>query len=98
MERDRMNELTILVVKDDIIGLEPLKNILELACDNVILASNGLEALAKLETIKPDMILSDLEMPVMNGMEFYSRVKEKKDLRHIPFIFFPVPDKKKASR
>jgi CheY-like chemotaxis protein len=99
MECDRMSELTILVVKDDIIGLEPLKNILELACDNVILAANGLEALAKLETIQPDMILSDLEMPVMNGMEFYSRVKAQKNLRHIPFIFFPVPDKqKKASR
>ena len=94
-----MSELTILVVKDDIIGLEPLKNILELASDNVILASNGQEALTKLETIHPDMILSDLDMPVMNGKEFYNRVKEKKNLRNIPFIFFPVPDKtKKASR
>lgn len=40
-------------------------------------ASNGLDALKLLEAHKPDLILTDIRMPVMDGIEFVSNVKEK---------------------
>lgn len=40
-------------------------------------ASDGIEALAKVDTVKPDLILLDLEMPRMNGVEFMKQVRLK---------------------
>jgi CheY-like chemotaxis protein len=43
----------------------------------VVTASHGLEALQKLESLKPDVVVADLKMPVMGGGEFYKRFREK---------------------
>ncbi|MBN2535861.1 MAG: response regulator [Spirochaetales bacterium] len=55
---------------------------------NVYYARHGQEALRKLKTIpKPDVIVSDTIMEIMDGYEFYAKVKQKDELQHIPFIF-----------
>lgn len=52
----------------------------------VILAKTGLEGLKKLKIDKPDIILLDLMMPEMSGIEFLDRVKKDDKIKDIPVI------------
>ena len=58
------------LVMGGIVSEDPLLQVAEYASD-------GIEALAKLSTIQPDLILLDLEMPKMNGIEFMRLVRSK---------------------
>lgn len=71
---------TTLVVDDDDGFQETLQTLLEIEGYDVILASNGEEALDKLEEVTPNLILLDLMMPRMNGYEFL-RELERRGLR-----------------
>ncbi len=51
-------------------------------------ADNGSEALEKLCFLRPDLILLDLVMPVMNGVTFLKAIKQKKELAHIPIVVY----------
>ena len=53
---------------------------------NISLASNGKEALKIIQSNPPDIIVSDLMMPLMNGIELCRAVKENAETDHIPFI------------
>lgn len=50
-------------------------------------AINGADALEKLKTIVPDLILSDIMMPVMDGKELLKKIREKEEQHWIPLIF-----------
>lgn len=52
----------------------------------VVEAEHGAEGLEKVRTLKPDLIISDVMMPVMNGYEFCRVVKKDPELNHIPVI------------
>jgi two-component system cell cycle response regulator DivK len=52
----------------------------------VLEAVNGEEGVNKAEQEKPDLILMDLGMPVMDGWEATRRIKAKSELKHIPII------------
>ncbi len=54
---------------------------------DVTKATNGQEGIELLNRQTPDLIISDIMMPVMNGLEFLKRVREKPDWLHIPLIF-----------
>jgi CheY-like chemotaxis protein len=49
-------------------------------------ATNGVEALGILETVLPDILISDLQMPHMSGPELISRIKESKPTAAIPVV------------
>ena len=49
-------------------------------------AVNGADALEKMKEFKPDLIVTDLSMPVMDGLKFCSTVKHSSDTAHIPVI------------
>ncbi|MGD2161951.1 MAG: response regulator [Anaerolineales bacterium] len=80
-------EITLLVVEDDPAMLVAFQDVLEGAGFNVITAQNGQIALEKLEAIKPDLILSDISMPVMDGYQLFEAVRESPGGAVIPFIF-----------
>ncbi len=77
----------ILVVEDDFQNRQLLSIYLQRAGYEVDLASNGVEALEKLRMSAPDLIISDISMPRMDGFELYKAVKDVPALRPIPFIF-----------
>ena len=79
------NSETILIV-DDNEDMRTYVNTLLQSKYNVYQASNGEEALELLNNRKIDLIISDIMMPIMNGIELSKRVKENISISHIPFI------------
>jgi signal transduction histidine kinase len=81
---------TILLVEDEWYLLDGLRELLEIfECDynlRVITASNGVEGLEKLEQIQPDLIITDIMMPKMDGYQFLANVRENPALLQIPVI------------
>lgn len=62
----------------------------------VVTARNGQEALELMQNgYQPDVIITDLYMPYLNGHELVSRVKESDDLKKIPIIVLSESDRKK---
>lgn len=76
---------TILIVEDNLDMREYIDSILS-QYYNVWQAKDGKEALSLLESNKPDLIISDIMMPRMDGMTFAKAVKESQSNRGIPFI------------
>jgi two-component system sensor histidine kinase/response regulator len=89
-----MDKPLIMVVEDDFALLEGIRELLELTDYQVIPAANGMEALELLDRHKPDLIVSDIMMPEMDGYEFHSKVRERVDLLTIPFIFLTARGEK----
>src|SRR6478672_6667275 len=78
----------VLIVEDEYGNAEVLQLLLEAEGYRVSLASNGKQALEILrDGEQPDLILSDFMMPVMNGGEFGSLIRQDAALRQIPFVF-----------
>jgi putative two-component system response regulator len=78
---------TLLVVEDDPAMLIALRDILEGAGYLIFTAENGEEALKVLADSKPELILSDIAMPVMDGFELLEAVRKIPSGATIPFIF-----------
>jgi putative two-component system response regulator len=59
------------------------------------IATNGIEAIEKVKTYNPDLILLDVMMPEMDGLEVCKRLKEDPSTQHIPIIILTGPTDKK---
>ena len=77
---------TILIAEDEVDIAETLQSYLEWAGYSVILAFDGREALHKLTEIAPDLLLTDMMMPRMDGSELIREIRATPSLRHIPII------------
>lgn len=88
---------TILLVEDDAFVSDIYQTKLGQEGFQVIMAENGAEALKKLEKNIPNLILLDIIMPYMDGMELLGKLKEKKEWREIPVILLTnLSDKEKV--
>ena len=67
----------VLVVDDEPDTLELVKLVLESGGFEVILANNGMEALAQIEKTKLDIVLLDIMMPDMDGWDVFRKIKER---------------------
>ena len=77
---------TILIVDDVPVNLKLAGAILKREGSHIETAEDGQEALAKLETMQPDLILSDIQMPVIDGFELARRVRQDERFREIPMV------------
>lgn len=90
----------ILLVEDN----PTLRNFLKtlLSHHEVIAAGNGVEALEQLKNYVPDLIISDVMMPVMDGFQLLDKLKSNDSYRHIPMLMLTarasMQDKLKALR
>lgn len=84
----------ILFVEDNADFRDSAARFLELSNFEVLVASDGREALEILEnsTRLPDVIISDISMPNMNGYELFEEVRNRTELTSIPFIFLTALD------
>jgi two-component system cell cycle response regulator DivK len=80
-----MSRKKILIVDDTEWNRDLLVQLLEDDYD-VVQAVNGEEGVKKAEVERPDLVLMDLGMPVMDGWEATRKIKAQPELRHIPVI------------
>jgi len=85
----------LLVVDDELSILEALQDILSLEGYDVVTAYNGAEGLRRIAELRPDLVLLDLMMPVMDGREMLRRVREDPGLKGLPVVIMSagrIPD------
>jgi len=76
----------VLVVEDTEDNRRILRDLLSMAGYDMVEAHDGAEGVAKAAEHKPDLILMDIQMPVMDGYEATRRIKADPALAHIPVI------------
>ncbi|MEI6427158.1 MAG: response regulator [Pseudanabaena sp. ELA607] len=76
----------ILVVEDTPSQQELITGILRESGYEVSLANNGQEALSQLEQVKPDVIITDLVMPGMSGLELCRNLKRNPNTKDLPVL------------
>lgn len=69
----------ILLIEDNVMNSELVKDILEMESYEITSVSNGREALDILENVSFDLILTDINLPKMDGVEFIKRVRSNSD-------------------
>lgn len=93
------NILKVLLVEDNLIEIMKMKRTISLLKlkHTIYEAKNGEEALQLLEDRSniPDIILLDLNMPKINGIEFLKIIKANDDLKHIPTIILTTSSNQK---
>ncbi|MCU0373708.1 MAG: response regulator [Chitinophagaceae bacterium] len=93
--REMRTKPLILIVEDDEDFRKYLKEMLEPAY-KTIEANNGKEGWQKALFNHPDLMLCDIQMPVMNGFELVKKVKNDKRTKHIPVILITAADTPQA--
>jgi two-component system, cell cycle response regulator len=81
------NAYNVLVVDDDPVASRLLSTILMQAGYAVELACDGLQALASIERLCPDFLITDWEMPRMNGLELCRKIRERAQAKYIFTLF-----------
>lgn len=87
-------DFLVLVVDDISQNLQVLGEMLERVGYESTFATNGIQALARIEGSRPDLILMDLMMPGMNGLEVCQKIKTNPELLEIPVIFITASNEK----
>ncbi len=79
-------EKTVLVVEDNDINMKLLHDVLELHGYNVLQAKDGMEGWRMAREHRPDLILMDIQLPSISGLEATKRLKADETLKSIPVI------------
>lgn len=84
----------VLVVEDSPVDSKNLQRILLDAGCTVTIAATGLEALEKVKTDKPDLILMDVNMPDLDGFATARKLSQTPETKVIPVVFVTSKDQK----
>jgi two-component system chemotaxis sensor kinase CheA len=85
-QEDIVPKHSVLVVEDSITTRTLLKNILETAGYDVVTAIDGLDALTNLKTRTFDIVVSDVDMPRMNGFDLTAKIRSDQKMTDMPVI------------
>lgn len=91
-EKSENNPQTILVADDEPVNRELMKRRLEREGYVVLTARHGAEAFEKASASQPDLIILDIMMPLMDGLQACLLMKENERTRDIPIIFLSARD------
>lgn len=83
---DKQGRLSLLVVEDSVTSRTLLKNILESSGYDVVTAVDGVDALTALHTGRFDLVVSDVEMPRMDGFALTERIRQDRKLADLPVV------------
>ncbi|MGP1359768.1 response regulator transcription factor [Campylobacter sp.] len=89
-----LNNLTVLIVENESDGKKIVQEVMRDKFEKVITAQNGDEALKKFKKYNPNMVITDVSMPIMNGLDMAKYIKEiSKDT---PIIVFSANSEKET--
>jgi len=94
MENNLLKKVKLLFVEDDDIQRNELSMFLKRRLEKVYVAKNGEEGFEKYNTLKPDIVLTDLRMPKVDGLELVKKIREKNRL--IPIIIVTAMNDKET--
>jgi two-component system cell cycle response regulator DivK len=77
---------TVLVVEDNHLNMKLFNGLLELGGYNVLQAKNGMEGWRMARERRPDLILMDIQLPGVSGLEVTKWLKDDENLKSIPVI------------
>jgi two-component system cell cycle response regulator DivK len=77
---------TVLVVEDNELNMKLFHDLLEAHGYEIVQTRNGLEAIELARKHRPDLILMDIQLPEVSGLDVTRWIKEDDDLRAIPVI------------
>ena len=83
---------TILVIEDEALIRESICDVLELNGFETKNEPDGESGLQRAYSLKPDLILCDINMPKISGIEFLSILKKNDDIKHIPTVILTTSD------
>ncbi len=83
---------TVLFIDDESRWLDAVRMSVHDSSFRIITADSGEAALAQLKRKIPDLILSDVRMPFMNGFDLFEHVRRDPKLRHVPYVFMSSLD------
>jgi DNA-binding NarL/FixJ family response regulator len=83
-----MTRPRVLLADDHALLLGAFERLLADECDVVGQASDGRELVAAAEALKPDVIVLDVSMPVLNGLEAARQIKQRQ--RHVKLVFLTM--------
>lgn len=86
MSADQTDAKTILIVEDNELNMKLFNDLLEAHDYNILQTRDGMEALKIAREKKPDLILMDIQLPEVSGLEVTKWIKEDENLRSIPVI------------
>lgn len=86
VETKDIGQKVVLYVDDNVDLRDYVKEELQPYCKQVVTAFNGRDALGKLEEFRIDVVVTDVMMPEMNGLELCTRIKSSVQFSHIPVI------------
>lgn len=89
---------TVLLIEDDTVLRENTAELLELSNYNVITAANGQIGLDVAKTKKPDIVICDIMMPILDGYGVLEGLSKNNDTKFIPFIFLSAKTERQDVR
>lgn len=78
--------IKVLIIEDEVSLLDVLQKKLEKEGYQVFAAYDGEEGLRQMEAVKPDVVLLDIVMPRINGMEVLQKMQQSKSMSQIPVL------------
>lgn len=93
MQNVKTTTQTILIVEDDPLIRKMVLDALDYGGYKALSAEDGLEGLQLAQQYLPDLIISDINMPEMDGYQFLAKLREHQSTATIPFIFLTANDK-----
>lgn len=85
---------TIFIIDDDVSLQTILEITLKQAGYHVELASDGEEGLERLESLQPDVVISDVMMPHVDGVQFFRQIQERLSYEGVPIIIMTALNRK----
>ncbi len=76
----------VLIVEDNELNMKLFHDLLEAHGMSILMVRNGIDAWTVAKTERPDLIVMDIQLPEMSGLEVTERIKSDPDLRPIPVI------------
>lgn len=92
MEHTETTSRNVMLVEDFDDTRQMVKRLLELGGYNVIEAANGQQAIELAQAVRPDLILMDLNMPVLDGFTATLRIREHEPTREVPIVAITAYD------